>query len=191
LKGASAEGYCFPDTYLFPRGMRPEQMLARMVERFREVVPDSLVGEAAKGGLSRTQWVILASIVEKEARVAEERPVIAGVYLNRLRKGMRLEADPTVVYALRHWDKPISLYDLKTDHPYNTYRHRGLPPGPICNPGLPSLEAAARPARVPWLFFVTRKDGTMRHEFTKSLADHERAIAESHKRDRERKKAGQ
>ena len=189
VSARSAEGYCFPDTYLFPRGMKAEQMLARMVERFGEVVPDSLAGEARTRGLSRSQWLVLASIVEKEARVAEERPVIAGVYLNRLNKGMRLEADPTVVYALKHWDSPISIHDLKTDHPYNTYKHRGLPPGPICNPGLSSLEAAARPARVPWLFFVTRKDGTMRHEFTRTLADHERAIKDSRRRDRDRKQA--
>ena len=191
VRASSAEGYCFPDTYLFPRGMKPEQMLARMVERFNEVVPDSLAREAAVQGLSRAQWLVLASIVEKEARVADERPVIAGVYLNRIRKGMRLEADPTVVYALKHWDKPISIHDLKTDHPYNTYKRRGLPPGPICNPGLSSLEEAARPAKVPWLFFVTRKDGTMKHEFTKTLADHERANQESRQRDRMRKQANQ
>lgn len=186
----SAEGYCFPDTYFFPRGLTPGQMLGKMVERFREAVPDSLADEARARGLTRAQWLVLASIVEKEARVAEERPVIAGVYLNRIRKGMRLEADPTVVYALKHWDKPISLFDLRTDHPYNTYKRRGLPPGPICNPGLSALEAAARPEDVPWLFFVTRKDGTMRHEFTATMADHERAIAESRKRDLDRKQPG-
>jgi len=190
LKSATAEGFCYPDTYLFPRGMKPEQMLSRMVEHFFEMVPDSLATEAAAQGLSRVQWVALASIVEKEARVAEERPVIAGVYLNRLRKGMRLEADPTVVYALKHWDKPISIRDLKTDHPYNTYKRKGLPPGPICNPGLPALEAAARPARVPYLFFVTRKDGSMRHHFSKTLAEHEQAIQDSRVKDRARKKAG-
>jgi UPF0755 protein len=190
VRASSAEGYCFPDTYLFPKGMTATQMVGRMVERFRVKVPDGLAAEAAKQGLSRKQWLTLASIVEKEARVAEERPVIAGVYLNRLRKGMRLEADPTVVYAFKHWDSPISLYDLKREHPYNTYKHPGLPPGPISNPGLASLEAAARPAKVPWLFFVARHDGTGRHEFTKTLEEHERAIRDSRKRERDRQQSG-
>jgi len=186
VRASSMEGYCFPDTYLFPKGMTAAQMVARMVERFREKVPDELATEALKQGLTRRQWLTLASIVEKEAKVPEERPIIAGVYLNRLRKGMKLEADPTVVFALKHWDSPISLYDLKRDHPYNTYKCHGLPPGPICNPGLASLEAAARPAKVPWLFFTARKDGTGRHEFTRTLKEHERATHESKQREQER-----
>lgn len=183
IKAGSAEGYCFPDTYFFPKGTPPALVVARMAERFRQRVPEGLAAEASAQGLNARQWVILASIVEKEARVPEERPVIAGVYLNRLRKGMRLEADPTVVFVLKHWDKPISLYDIRTTvSPYNTYKRAGLPPGPICNPGLKSLEAAARPAKVPYLFFVARMDGTGRHEFTRTLAEHERAIANARKR---------
>ncbi len=185
IKGGTAEGWCFPDTYLFPKGMTDHQMLERMVARFREKVPESLAAAAAEQGLSRRQWVTLASIVEKEAKVPEERPVIAGVFLNRLRRGMRLEADPTVCYALERWDMRLVLADLRVDHPYNTYRNAGLPPGPICNPGLAALEATARPAKVPWLFFVTRKDGSGTHEFTRTLAEHLRATRDSKRREQE------
>jgi UPF0755 protein len=121
--------------------------------------------------------VTLASIVEKEARAEGERPVIAGVYHNRLLRRMGLDADPTVIFALRRlgrWDGTIHHDDLRVDSPYNTYRYAGLPPGPICSAGLPSLEAAARPADVPYLYFVSRNDGT--HVFAATLEEQNRNV---------------
>ncbi|MEK7765228.1 MAG: endolytic transglycosylase MltG, partial [bacterium] len=146
---ASAEGYLFPDTYLLPKTMREDQIVAFMVRRFFDRVPRALVARAAERGRKLHALVPFASIVEKEARVAEERPVIAGVFARRLAKGMPLQADPTVLYGLHRWDRKLSLADLKSDTPYNTYRRTGLPPGPICSPGLASLRAAADPAEVP------------------------------------------
>jgi UPF0755 protein len=170
-----AEGYLFPDTYLIPRGMGEERIVSMMLRRHVERVPKDLYSRAARQGLSRRQVVVLASIVEKEARVADERPVISAVFHNRLKKGMLLQADPTVLYALKRWDSRLSHDDLKVESPYNTYRYRGLPPGPICSPGLASIRAAAEPADVPWLYFVTRKDGTFRHDFSRTLVAHEKA----------------
>jgi UPF0755 protein len=123
--------------------------------------------------------VTFASVVEKEAQVPAERAIIAGVFSNRLKAGMPLQADPTVLYALHRWDEKLTLKDLKADSLYNTYRHRGLPPGPICSPGLACLEAAAEPAKIRYLYFVTRKDGSGRHEFSSTLAEHERAVRRS------------
>ena len=185
-----AEGYLFPDTYLIPRGMGEEKIVALMLRRFVDRVPKDLNTRAAKHGLSPRALVALASIVEKEARVPDERPLISAVFHNRLKRGMPLQADPTVLYALSRWDSRLSHADLKVDSPYNTYRYKGLPPGPICSPGLASLKAAADPADAPWLYFVTRKDGTFRHNFSRTLGAHEKAERISRDRRRELLKDG-
>ncbi len=169
------EGYLFPDTYRFARGTGEAAIVDELVATFRRRYRDRLAGELAPGELRRL--VTLASIVEKEARLDDERPLIAGVFANRLRRGMPLQADPTVIYALillDRWDGNLRRPDLRIDSPYNTYRYPGLPPGPICSPGLASLEAAAAPADTPYLYFVSRNDGS--HVFAATLAEHNRNV---------------
>jgi UPF0755 protein len=172
------EGYLFPDTYAFARGTVEEDIVAALVTTFRrrweEEVHPLLTEEYPR---TVRQLVVLASIVEKEAGVDEERPMIAGVYTNRLERGIALYADPTVIYALKlagTWDGNVRRQDLKIDSPYNTYVYPGLPPGPIASPGLASLQAAAQPADVPYLFFVSRNDGS--HVFATTLAEHNRNV---------------
>lgn len=168
------EGYLFPDTYAFPAGTTASQAVREMVRGFeRRWQPqwDSLLPELK---INRHDMVTMASLVEKEARVPEERPVIAAVYYNRLRKGMLLQADPTVQYAMGRHVARVMYKDLATRSPYNTYLHRGLPPGPIASPGAASLAAAANPAKVDYIYFVARPDG--RHVFTQTLAQHNNAI---------------
>jgi UPF0755 protein len=175
---SSLEGYLFPDTYSFAKGTSEREVVSTLVSNFlrlfeRQVRP-LLVPDDER---TPRQIVILASIVEKEARLAEERPIIAGVYVNRLRRGIALYADPTIIYALKQegqWDGNLRRPDLKLDSPYNTYLHAGLPPGPIASPGLASLKAAARPAEVPYLYFVSRNDGS--HVFASTLAEHNRNV---------------
>ncbi|HVR42567.1 MAG TPA: endolytic transglycosylase MltG [Thermoanaerobaculia bacterium] len=177
----SLEGYLFPDTYKLAPGTPPARIAAQMVGNFRDKFGDQLAFIST--GLSVHGTVTLASIVETEARLPEERPLIGSVYLNRIRKGMRLQADPTVVYALKReerWDGNIRKEDLQIDSPYNTYRVAGLPPGPIANPGLASLQAAANPAHTDFFYFVSRNDGS--HVFARSLAEHNRNVQE-HQRD--------
>lgn len=168
------EGYLFPDTYAFPAGTTASQAVREMVRGFeRRWKPewDSLLPELK---INRNDMVTMASLVEKEARIPEERPVIAAVYYNRLRKGMLLQADPTVQYAMGRHKSRVMYKDLATRSPYNTYLHAGLPPGPIASPGAASLAAAANPAKVDYLYFVARPDG--RHEFRQTLAQHNNAI---------------
>ncbi len=164
------EGYLFPDTYTFADGTTPlaaVQVMVRALERRWKPEWDAQLQKLA---LSRHDVLTLASIVEKEARKPEERPVIAAVYYNRLRKGMPLQADPTVQYALGRHVTRVLYRDLEIDSPYNTYRRKGLPPGPIASPGLPSIEAALFPANVPYLYFVAAADG--HHEFRTTFAEH-------------------
>lgn len=169
------EGYLFPDTYVF-QGKPPAREIARMmVGRFRDIWSEELARRAREGGLSLHEVVTLASIVEREARAPEERPIIAGVYLNRLRQGMKLDADPTVRYALGKKTEPLLYKDLKVESPYNTYLHAGLPPGPIASPGLDSIRAVLNPADVPYLYFVAESDG--RHVFSRTLSEHNRNVA--------------
>ncbi|MEO8578976.1 MAG: endolytic transglycosylase MltG [Gemmatimonadales bacterium] len=174
LPNPTLEGYLFPDTYAFPVGTTARQAVREMVFAFeRRWNPDwdsSLVDLK----INRNDLVTMASIVEREARVPEERPVIAAVYYNRLRKGMRLQADPTVQYALGHHVGRVLYKDLAVESPYNTYLHNGLPPGPVASPGLASLAAAANPANVPYLYFVASKDG--HHEFRMTLEQHTNAV---------------
>jgi UPF0755 protein len=168
------EGYLFPDTYAFPLGTTARQAVREMVIGFERHWNPSWDTKLAGLKINRNDLVTMASIVEKEARLPEERPVIAAVYYNRLNKGMLLQADPTVQYALGHHVGRVLYKDLETKSPYNTYQHTGLPPGPIASPGLASLAAAANPANVPYLYFVASADG--HHEFRMTLAEHTNAI---------------
>ena len=173
------EGYLYPDTYHFARGTSAAEIVATMVRTFRQRLTTEVEPLRLEHG-ERTvrEVVILASIVEKEARVDYERPEIAGVYAHRLRIGMALYADPTVIYAIKRlgrWDGNLRRPDLKLDSPYNTYVYPGLPPGPICSPGVASLAAAAAPAETRHLYFVSRNDGT--HVFAETLRDHNRNVA--------------
>lgn len=171
------EGYLFPATYSFPEGTTARAAVAQMVMRFEQAWRPEWNDRLQALALKRHDAVTLASIVEREAIRPEERPAIAAVYYNRLRKGIRLESDPTVQYALGHHTVRVLYRDLEVDSPYNTYRHTGLPPGPIGSPGMPSLAAAVNPARVPYLFFVAQPDG--HHEFRASFAEHLQAVRES------------
>lgn len=164
------EGYLFPDTYHLPRGLPARQVVARMLDRFGERVSPAWRARARDQGVSLHEAVIIASLVEREARFPDEQPVIAGVIYNRLRRGMRLEIDATVLYALGEHRPVVTERDLQVDSPYNTYRHAGLPPGPIANPGWGALRAALAPARVPYLFYVLRPDG--RHAFSRTFQEH-------------------
>ena len=171
------EGYLFPNTYALPRRATADTLVDRMVGAFEKTMSTELRERAAARGLSVRQLVTLASIVEKETGVAEERPLVAAVYSNRLKVGMGLQCDPTVIFALQRvgrFDGNLSRDDLAFDSPYNTYKYPGLPPGPIAAPGKGSLEAAARPAEADYLYFVSRNDGT--HAFARTLDEHNRNV---------------
>jgi UPF0755 protein len=170
---STLEGYLFPDTYTFAEGTTPRDAVRLMVAEFEKVWKPEWNARLQELAMSRHDIVTLASIIEKEARLAEERPVISAVYHNRLKIGMLLQADPTVQYALgRHVDR-VLYKDLDVDSRYNTYKHPGLPPGPIASPGEASLEAALYPAKVPYLYFVAHPDG--HHEFRQTYAEHTEA----------------
>jgi UPF0755 protein len=173
------EGYLFPETYSFASASTEKQVVSALVKTFRDRFEKEVRPLLAQGPPGRTvrQVVTLASIVEKEAQVESERPIIAAVYQNRLDRGIGLAADPTVIYALKRvgrWNGNIRRDDLRMDSPYNTYRYAGLPPGPIASPGLASLKAAAAPDDVPYIYFVSRNDGT--HVFSETLAEHNRNV---------------
>ena len=168
------EGYLFPDTYVFPDGTTARAAIRVMVERFERVWQPEWNARLQALAMSRHDVMALASIVEKEARLPEERPVIAAVYLNRLKAGMLLQADPTVQYALGKHVARVLFKDLEVESPYNTYKHTGLPPGPIASPGKPAIVAALNPANVPYTYFVAHPDG--HHEFTTNFAAHSIAV---------------
>jgi len=173
------EGYLFPETYTLPRRATAEQLIARMVAGFRKALTPDITAAAAARGLSVRQLVTLASIVEKETGNKDERPLVAAVYSNRLQIGMGLQCDPTVIYALERagrYDGNLRREDLQFDSPYNTYRYAGLPPGPIASPGRASLQAAASPPDAPYLYFVSKNDGT--HAFAATLDEHNRNVQE-------------
>ena len=174
---ASLEGYLFPDTYDLPQSPEaPRVLVRRMLERFREVIGPHLE-RIAERGLTVRQVVTLASIVELETARVGERPRIAAVFWNRLDKGMPLQTDPSIIYALKQagrWDGNIRKRDLEIDSPYNTYRRRGLPPGPLGSPGKEAILAVLEPAVTRELYFVSRNDGS--HEFSETLAAHNRAV---------------
>jgi UPF0755 protein len=174
IGGPSLEGYLFPDTYQFVRGLSAEEMLGRMVQRLRSKLTPDLLQRARARGLDVHQLLTLASIIEREAVDPEEQRLISAVFWNRLRLDMPLQADPTVQYAVAKERRALTRADLTTDHPYNTYTRRGLPPGPIASPGLGALQAAVDPAPVSYLYFVARDD--RRHTFSTSVAEHNRAV---------------
>jgi UPF0755 protein len=171
------EGYLFPETYGLSRHAGALDLVRMMVARFHEVFTPELQAAAAAEGLTPRQVITLASLVEKETARAEERPVVAGVFLRRLRAGMPLQCDPTVIYALvamNQYDGNLTHANLLVDSPYNTYRYPGLPPGPIAAPGRASIDAAAHPAEVDYLYFVSRNDGS--HVFARTLEEHNRNV---------------
>ncbi len=180
---ASYEGYLFPDTYRLPARAKPEDLITRMLENMAGKLPPNPVGLAAGQGYSFFEILTVASIVEREAVVAEERPTIASVYLNRIRQGMFLQADPTVQYAMGYqtdtgqwWKTPVTLEEYsQVNSPYNTYLNSGLPPGPIANPGAASIIATLQPAQTDYLFFMGCGDGS--HIFTNDFATHELNVA--------------
>jgi len=177
LEGDSLEGYLYPDTYYFAPGIHPAQVIRTMVGRFREVFQPLWEEASAEAppSLSPREVVILASLIEKETSLPSERPLISAVFINRLRSRMRMDCDPTVIYGIwNDFDGNLRRSDLTRRHPYNTYRIRGLPPGPIANPGRESLFAALHPASAPYRYFVSRNDGS--HKFSITLAEHNRAV---------------
>jgi UPF0755 protein len=175
IPASSVEGYLFPDSYQFVKGVPPEEILERMVTRMRgQLTPDILKAAQARG-LNAHQLLTLASIIEREGVERAELPLISAVFWNRLKLDMPLQADATVQYAVGKGRQALTRADLQVDHPFNTYRRVGLPPGPIANPGLPAIQAAAYPARVNYLYFVALDD--RRHQFSQTLADHNDAVA--------------
>ncbi len=174
LGTTTLEGYLFPDTYDVPFGSSAREAVERLVARFEAVWKPEWTTRLGEINMTRHQVVTLASIVEKEVRRGEERPVVAAVYSNRLRIRMPLQADPTVQFAQRRRPGRVLYKDLRVESPYNTYRRIGLPPGPIASPGAASLEAALYPANVPYIYFVARPDGY--HEFRRTYEEHLAAI---------------
>jgi UPF0755 protein len=164
------EGYLYPETYFYPKGTDPAVIVRDMVSRFKSVYKSEWAQRSAELGMTQHQVVTLASIIEKETGAASERPMISSVFHNRLKKNMRLETDPTVIYGVENFDGNLTRVHLRTPGPYNTYMNKGLPIGPIANPGLKSLEAALYPVQAEYLFFVSRKDGT--HEFSVTYEEH-------------------
>lgn len=173
VAGPTLEGYLFPDTYVFNKGMSADEMIARMAERFARVYAE-FEAEAADRGMSMRKVVTLASIIEKETGAPSERGLISAVFHNRLKKGIRLQSDPTVIYGIPAFDGNIKKSHLLTRTPYNTYVIFGLPPGPIANPGKEAISAALRPVEADYLYFVSKNDGT--HQFSRSLVEHNRAV---------------
>jgi UPF0755 protein len=177
VPGDTLEGYLFPDTYAFAAGSPPAEILAHMRRQFRAVFTPLLVEEGRSRGLKPREIVILASLIEKEAALAEERALISAVFHNRLRRGMKLQSDPTAVYGIQEHSGRVRPGDLDRESPYNTYKISGLPPGPIANPGRAALEAAVRPAADrKILYFVAREDSS--HIFSRTYRQHRQAIRE-------------
>ena len=174
IKGKSLEGFLYPDTYFFPGQTDCRTVAEAMVDRFKTVFTEEWRTRAKALGMNVYEVVTLASIIEKETGDASERPVIASVFHNRLKKKMRLESDPTVIYGIKNFDGNIRRIHLRTVTPYNTYQIKGLPAGPIANPGALAIKAALYPAETDYLFFVSKKDTT--HYFSKTIKEHNRAV---------------
>jgi len=174
LEGPTLEGYLFPDTYEYTSETKEEELLTRMVENFKKHFDEKSTQRTLELGMSPYQALILASIVEKETGKAEERPLIAGVFYNRLKIGMPLATDPAVIYGVANFDGNLRRADLERDGPYNTYIRPGLPPTPIANPGAKSLEAVLYPTPSEYLFFVSKGDGS--HQFSKTYEEHQAAV---------------
>jgi len=174
LAGPTLEGYLFPETYHLMREMDPGEVIIVMVHQFQKVCGPDLGSRASRVGISEREAVILASIIEKETPLPEEKPLISAVFHNRLRMKMPLQSDPTVIYGISHFDGNLKKEHLLTPTPYNTYLRAGLPPTAICNPGKDSLWAALNPAPVPYLYFVAKNDGS--HHFSSDIQEHNQAV---------------
>jgi UPF0755 protein len=174
IQAPSLEGYLFPDTYQFSRYTPPEFIVRTFVNRFHEMVTPDLRSQAMTLDMTLHEVLTLASVVEKETGLAAERPLVSGVFHNRLQKGIPLQSDPTVIYALEFFDGNIRKDDLSVNSPYNTYKIFGLPPGPIANPGLAAIHAALYPTPTDFVYFVARNDGS--HQFSVTLAEHNKAV---------------
>jgi len=168
------EGFLFPDTYFFSRTDGGAKIIETMVARFHQSINPNDQRKAREFGFSLIEWVALASIIEKEATVTDEHPIISSVFHNRLKKRMRLQSDPTVIYGIKNFDGNITKKHLRTDTPYNTYTRYGLTPGPIANPGSSAIHAAVNPAQTPYLYFVANNQG--RHIFSKTYKEHRKAV---------------
>jgi len=184
VTGPNLEGYLYPDTYQFGRGLSAKSIIGVMVRRFREITAP-FRARAEEMGMTMAKVVTLASIVEKETGLEEERPLIASVFLNRMKAGMRLESDPTVIYGIEDFGGNLTRKDLATRTSYNTYVIRGLPPGPIANPGREAIKAVLYPAETDYLYFVSKNDGS--HYFSKILSEHNRAVKLYQKKNRKRR----
>ncbi len=174
ITAGTFEGYLYPETYYFPKSVSTKTIVSSMVKRFWLVFKPEWQERGKQLGFSVHQVVTLASIIEKETGAPFERPIISSVFHNRLKKKMRLESDPTVIYGLKNFDGNLNRKHLETLTPYNTYKIRALPPGPIASPGSESLEAALYPADTKYIYFVSKKDNT--HQFSTNLKDHNQAV---------------
>ncbi|MCL2760432.1 MAG: endolytic transglycosylase MltG [Desulfuromonadales bacterium] len=174
IKGTSVEGYLYPSTYNLTGLSSPEDLIRAMVKQFNKIYEKKFSGAEARSRLSRNEILTLASMIEKEAIVPEEKPLISSVFHNRLKKKMRLQSDPTAIYGVRAFGGKVYKQDILTKTPYNTYWIKGLPPGPIGNPPADAIYAALNPANTDYYYFVARKDGT--HQFSRSLKEHNQAV---------------
>jgi UPF0755 protein len=172
--GPNLEGYLFPDTYHLFKEMDPEEVIRMMVQKFKKVFGPDLAHRASESGISEREAVILASMIEKETPLPEEKPLISAVFHNRLKRKIPLQSDPTVIYGIKNFNGNLTKEHLMKPTPYNTYLIVGLPPTPICNPGKESLLAAVQPAPVPYLYFVSKNDGS--HFFSSDFEEHNRAV---------------
>ncbi len=178
LKVGSMEGFLFPDTYLFSKNTHPLRVIDVMHKNFLRKT-EELRKRLPEKGITLEEWVTIASMIEKETAKSEEKPLVSAVIYNRIKKGMKLQIDPTVIYALKRknlWDGRLLLNHLKLEDAYNTYLYFGLPPSPICNPGLESLKASLEPAEVDYLYFVA--DGSGGHQFSRTYQEHSRKVRE-------------
>jgi len=182
IQAKTLEGYLFPDTYYFNKGLSEKVIIKTMVNRFYSLMKPEWKEQSHKLGLTFHQVITLASLIEKETSNKEEKPIISAVYHNRLKAGIRLQCDPTVIYCLKNFNGKLRKEDLLIDSPYNTYKRYGLPPGPIANPGLDSIQAALYPAKVGYQYFVSKNDGT--HYFSYTLKEHNRAVLRYQKKRR-------
>lgn len=168
------EGYLFPNTYEVYKVKEVSKIATVMADEFKKKFSDVILKDSGSLNLTPKQIVVLASIVEKETANSDEKPLVASVFFNRLKKGMFLQSDPTVIYGLKDYDGNITKRDLQNGHPYNTYVHAGLPAGPICNPGQEAIEAVLHPAETEYYYFVSKNDG--RHQFSKNYDEHQKAV---------------
>lgn len=176
-KASNLEGYLFPETYNFPKGTTAQKIAEAMISQFKKYFNERMKRRTRQLGMTIREVVILASLIEKETSIPEEKKLVSAVFHNRLQRGMKLDCDPTIIFALKEEGKfkgHLRWKDLKFNSPYNTYLYPGLPPGPICNPGRASLQASLYPAKESYLYFVSKNDGS--HYFSRTLKEHLRAV---------------